>query len=322
MNETLGWAVLCGLGLGIGLWTMLTAIPRLSRPNLAERLAPHLLDVSAAAREDVRKTAADPLPILGMLAAPLAVRGRRVLSEVLGGSDRIIGQLRQSGSHMTIERFRAEQLTWGLIAAGIGLAVALLLGVARGMPVVAQILLPLLLGGIGIFAREKALGRAAQSRHRRIASEFPTVIEFLSLSLAAGEGIFDSLRRVATVSTGELATEFARVVHHVNTGVSLADALHEMSRGVRYLPLDRCVEHMISALERGAPLVEVLRAQASDARELGKRDLLESAGRKEVQMLVPVLVCSRQFRSLSPPEAPIRLVTNNCPEVKGLVKLL
>ncbi|WP_371029562.1 type II secretion system F family protein [Pseudoclavibacter sp. JSM 162008] len=289
MNETLGWAVLCGLGLGIGLWTMLAAVPRLSRPNLAERLAPHLLDVSAAARADVQKTATDPLPVLGTLAAPLMAKGRALLGEVLGGNDRIIGQLRQSGSSASVERFRAEQLTWGLIAAGIGLAAALTLGVTRGMPVIAQILLPLLLGGVGIFARDQALGRAAHRRHRQVASEFPTVIEFLSLSISAGEGVFDSLRRVASVSTGELAKEFARVVHHVNTGVSLSDALHEMTRGVKYLPLDRCVEHMISALERGAPLVEVLRAQASDARELGKRELLEAAGRKEVQMLVPLI---------------------------------
>ncbi|MBS3177593.1 MULTISPECIES: type II secretion system F family protein [unclassified Pseudoclavibacter] len=289
MNETLGWAVLCGLGLGIGLWTMLAAVPRLSRPNLAERLAPHLLDVSAAARADVQKTATDPLPVLGTLAAPLMAKGRALLGEVLGGNDRIIGQLRQSGSSASVERFRAEQLTWGLIAAGIGLAAALMLGVTRGMPVIAQVLLPLLLGGVGIFARDQALGRAAHRRHRQVASEFPTVIEFLSLSISAGEGVFDSLRRVASVSTGELAKEFARVVHHVNTGVSLADALHEMTRGVKYLPLDRCVEHMISALERGAPLVEVLRAQASDARELGKRELLEAAGRKEVQMLVPLI---------------------------------
>ncbi|KAB1639709.1 type II secretion system F family protein [Pseudoclavibacter terrae] len=289
MNETLGWAVLCGLGLGIGLWTMLAAVPRLSRPNLAERLAPHLLDVSAAARADVQKTATDPLPVLGTLTAPIMAKGRTLLGEVLGGNDRIIGQLRQSGSSASVERFRAEQLTWGLIAAGIGLATALMLGVTRGMPVIAQILLPLLLGGVGIFARDQALGRAAHRRHRQVASEFPTVIEFLSLSISAGEGVFDSLRRVASVSTGELAKEFARVVHHVNTGVSLADALHEMTRGVKYLPLDRCVEHMISALERGAPLVEVLRAQASDARELGKRELLEAAGRKEVQMLVPLI---------------------------------
>ena len=44
-----------------------------------------------------------------------------------------------------------------------------------------------------------------------------------------------------------------------------------------------------AALERGTPLAEVLRAQAQDSRDQAKRELLESAGRKEVAMLVPLV---------------------------------
>ena len=33
----------------------------------------------------------------------------------------------------------------------------------------------------------------------------------------------------------------------------------------------------------------MLRAQAQDARDLAKRDLLESAGKKEVAMLIPLV---------------------------------
>ena len=40
------------------------------------------------------------------------------------------------------------------------------------------------------------------------------------------------------------------------------------------------------SLERGTPLAEVLRAQAADVREAGKRQLLESGGRKEIAMMV------------------------------------
>ena len=43
------------------------------------------------------------------------------------------------------------------------------------------------------------------------------------------------------------------------------------------------------ALERGTPLAQVLRAQAQDVREEGRRLVVESAGRKEIQMLVPVV---------------------------------
>jgi tight adherence protein C len=36
-------------------------------------------------------------------------------------------------------------------------------------------------------------------------------------------------------------------------------------------------------------LADVLRAQAQDVREVGRRELMESGGRKEVAMMVPVV---------------------------------
>jgi tight adherence protein C len=43
------------------------------------------------------------------------------------------------------------------------------------------------------------------------------------------------------------------------------------------------------AVERGTPLADVLRAQAMDVREAGRRRLLEIGGRKEIAMMVPVV---------------------------------
>ena len=43
------------------------------------------------------------------------------------------------------------------------------------------------------------------------------------------------------------------------------------------------------AVERGTPLADVLRAQAQDVREEGRRELMETGGRKEVAMMVPVV---------------------------------
>jgi tight adherence protein C len=53
--------------------------------------------------------------------------------------------------------------------------------------------------------------------------------------------------------------------------------------------LVRFVDGMAIAVERGTPLADVLRAQAGDAREEARRALLESGGRKEIAMLVPVV---------------------------------
>ena len=46
---------------------------------------------------------------------------------------------------------------------------------------------------------------------------------------------------------------------------------------------------MLIALDRGTPIVEVLRAQAADARAVHRRRLMEAAGRKDVAMLVPIV---------------------------------
>src|SRR5690606_12028911 len=53
--------------------------------------------------------------------------------------------------------------------------------------------------------------------------------------------------------------------------------------------LSRFGEGVSIAIERGTPLAEVLRAQAQDARENAKRDLMEMAGQREIAMLVPVV---------------------------------
>ena len=42
-------------------------------------------------------------------------------------------------------------------------------------------------------------------------------------------------------------------------------------------------------MQRGTPLAEVLRAQAQDVREEGRRALMEAGGRKEIAMMVPVV---------------------------------
>jgi len=133
------------------------------------------------------------------------------------------------------------------------------------------------------------LQRAAKKRLARITSELPTVLEFLTLSLSSGEGILDALRRVGRVSRGELAAELSAGVTEVNTGVPLAESLGALASGVRLPALTRCIEQLTGALERGTPLAEVLRAQAQDARDDAKRELLEVAGKKEVAMLVPLV---------------------------------
>ena len=289
LDALTGWGVLCGLALGLGLWSLASLVPRLSRPRLANRVAPYVVDVSAGARELLSRRPVDPLPVVGALFAPAFERLRSLLGSALGGGATIELRLRQASSALTVEAFRSRQLAWGIGAALLGLAAPLVM--ARVRPIAAPLIAAIVLvaAAFGIVLCDRMLQRAAQKRLARITSELPTVLEFLTLSLSAGEGILDALRRVGRVSRGELATELAGVVTEVNTGVPLAESLNGLAAGIRLSALTRCVEQVTGALERGTPLAEVLRAQAQDARDDAKRELLEVAGKKEVAMLVPLV---------------------------------
>jgi tight adherence protein C len=289
MSSLAAWSALAGMALGIGLWSLASLTPRLSRPSLAQRTAPYLVDVSAGAREFVARRASDPVPVLGLMLGPAVGIGTRALAAVLGGGESIERRLVQSRSTLSVDGFRSQQLLGAVTGAFLGIVVIVGFSQFGVVPPATQVAFSLLLGATGIAARDAMLRRAARRRLARIESELPTVLEFLTLSLSAGETVLDGLRRIARISGGELAREFAIVVTEVNSGTSIASALGSRASALQLPSFTRCVEQMTGALERGTPLSEVLRAQAQDSREDSKRALLEVAGKKEVTMLVPLV---------------------------------
>ncbi len=282
-------AVALGAVLGLGLWLILASAPRLGRARLVDRVAPYITDFSAEARAMRSRPDADPSSVSGMLILPALRRLRSVLGNVLGGNDTIARRLRQAGSDATVERFRGEQLAWAGLAFAVGAALAVFAPSVAAMPTIVRASLPVFAAIAGAVLRDWLLQRSARRRLARITSELPTVLEFLTLSLTAGEGMLDALRRVARIGSGELPTEFARAVAAVGAGVPLQTALVELRDGLEHPALSRALDQVLGALDRGAPLAAVLRAQAGDARAEAKRTIIELAGRKEIAMLVPLV---------------------------------
>lgn len=289
MSDSLALAVVAGVAGGLGLWSILSLIPRLSRPTLANRVAPYVIDVSAGAREHIAPRSVGPLPVLGVLLVPAGRWLRDTLASVVGGGDQISRRLRQAGSEMSVEAYRSQQLLAVLAGAVLGVVFDLTIANGQHVPLVAQFVLVIVGGMLGITVRDYFLQRSAKNRIRRLTAELPVVLEFLALSLSAGEGILDAVRRVSQVSGGELSRELARVVSSVNTGLPFGETLGVLSRELELPPFSRCVDQILGALDRGSPLSEVLQAQAQDAREESKRELLELAGKKEVAMLFPLV---------------------------------
>jgi tight adherence protein C len=289
MSGQLAWGVVCGMALGLGLWSLVALLPRMRRARLADRVAPYLADVSEAARAHAERRTVHPLPVIGSVLAPVVEAIRVGASRMLGGSDAVAARLRQSASALTVEEFRLRQVAWSLCAL-VGGAVLAGIGAAVGaLPPALLVAVPLIFAVAGFLLPDRLLSRRVARRLSRMAEEFPTVLELLTLSLSAGEGILDAMRRVARTGSGELAGELGRVVAETGMGVPLATALVQASKDIRMPSFTRCVDSVVTALERGTPVVEVLRAQATDARESAKRSLLEQAGKKEIGMLVPLV---------------------------------
>jgi tight adherence protein C len=285
---------LAGAGIGLlgatGVLLVVTASPPMRRPRLHDRLAPYLDHTPRPSRLLQQPTATSPFATLDRLVGPLLKDAARWCDRVLGGTTSVRRRLDQAGGATSVEQFRIEQVIWGAIGLFVGLAITAI-AAARGSTArpAAFLLVALVLAVGGVLARDRMLSIAVSRRERRMLAEFPTIAELLALAVGAGEGAVGALTRVTSLAAGELAHELSRALADARSGASLVTALERMAARSSLPALARFVDGIAIAVERGTPLAEVLRAQAVDVREEGRRRLLETAGRKEIAMLLPVV---------------------------------
>jgi tight adherence protein C len=278
-----------GALLGVGLLVVLVRLPFLRKPTVDERISPYLRDLGAP---DVFVGVVDsrsPFYAILRLFGPSLRSAAQRLERILGGAGTIRRRLQRAGLERTVEEFRIEQLLWGTLAFGGGLVISIVsVAFGLGNPV-GLLVFSLILGVVGVLARDTYLTSQVRRRERRLLAELPTVAELLALSVAAGEGPAAALDRVARACRGELADELKRVLAETRAGETLVRALDALADRTGLLALSRFADGLAVALERGTPLADVLRAQAGDIREAGRRELIESGARREVAMMVPVI---------------------------------
>ncbi|WP_084078841.1 type II secretion system F family protein [Demequina sp. NBRC 110057] len=280
-------ALLWGATLGLGMVLVLAWV-RARRPSLAERIAPY---VRASTAEEIRRRSVTvtPLPTLERLLAPVLRDGVRVLERYGSPAEQVRRRLRRAGSPLSVDQFRAQQVMWGLAALAVGVALSLALAASRGTGVVPLAIVVLVAVAAAVLGRDAWLTRAVTRRQRRLLAELPTVAEMLALAVGAGESASAALERVARLTRGAMAQELTVVLGDVHAGVRLPVALTRMADAVELPALTRFAEGVATAVERGTPLAQVLRAQAADVRARGHQALMEEGGRREIAMLVPVV---------------------------------
>ncbi len=279
-----------GLVLGLGLVLVISRLPARRRPGLDERLLPYLQDVAQSSRLlSVPTAPRTPFATVERLLAPVMADAIRWAERASGGPGTVRRRLDQLGAVRSVEQFRAEQVVWGVLGALSGAAVGLAAGIGKGLAIVPVVMLVLIGCLLGVMARDQLLTWQVARREQRILAEFPTVAELLALSVGAGEGAVGALERVATTCHGDLSAELRRTLADARAGATLVQALEGLATRTSVPSLARFVDGVVVAVERGTPLGDVLRAQAQDVRELSRRRLMESGGKKEIAMMIPVV---------------------------------
>ncbi|MEI6108843.1 MAG: type II secretion system F family protein [Actinomycetes bacterium] len=199
-------------------------------------------------------------------------------------------QLRQVRSPLNLVGFRRSQLIaagWSALAMAIW--ILLRLGSGKGINPLAGIIFLLAALATGGWFQQWRLNEAAKSVLQTIERQLPSVLELLAFAVAAGEPVLLALRRVTQTCTGPFVAELRELVYAVNSGEGLVAALDRLQADLGSQAVSRSTHALNLALERGTPLAQVLRAQASDARAHEARMLLTLAGKKETAMMLPVI---------------------------------
>lgn len=198
-------------------------------------------------------------------------------------------RLSAAGVTLSVEGFRYEQATWTLIGSFAGGLFGW--SVSTGGPGFLGLgPVAITVGGlVGYTARDVKLTRSIAARRKRVAADLPLACDLLTLSIMAGEAVPAAFERAAIALPGDVGEAFRDRVADIRAGVTTLDALQRLPEVLPGAAVARLTDAVCVGIERGTPLADTLRAQCDDLRDSRRRALIESGGRREILMLVPVV---------------------------------
>lgn len=279
-------ALVIGAPGGVGILLVFSALAPTRRSVTGGRIAPYVSDVSTDAHTIALASGGASRHRIGR-----RVRLNRVSQSLANrsfGDTSLSVALRRAGRDEAPSEWTSRRLLWTLMGAVLGLVLgglyafsAVSLAPALGLFVLG--------GAAGWWMPLWLLRRETWARARDLEDEMTTGLEMLGLCLGAGEDLVGALNRISRIGSGPFTKVVRDAVDRIDVGVPVAQALDESASAAGVPALTRAIEHFTATLERGTPLVDVLTAQVSDSREEAKRRLLESAGKNEVLMLIPLV---------------------------------
>jgi len=153
--------------------------------------------------------------------------------------------------------------------------------------------LALIFGALGYFLPLRVLRRIGRNRQVRITHELPALLDLLTVCLEAGVALTEALRMIARRAErrgGVLGTDLAIMTGELGAGVSLADALHNLTDRTGTEDLKAVAALLIQSDRLGSRLGPALRAASEQLAVRRRMRAEERAQKAAVKMLFPLVI--------------------------------
>lgn len=149
----------------------------------------------------------------------------------------------------------------------------------------------ILLPPLGYFYPDIWLKDKITYRRRRVAKEFPFLLDLLVLSMRAGLNYSTSLgQAIASLPNGPVKDEFGKLLREIRAGKIRRDALLDLAARMDINSVHNFVAAINQAEETGGEIVDVLTVQAEQRRAERFNEAEAAANKAPVKMLIPMML--------------------------------
>ncbi len=200
-------------------------------------------------------------------------------------------QMRLSAGGMNYAIMAEEFVTLKFVCATFSIVLATILyqGDTSVVPEIKLFLIAL--GPLGYVYPEIWLKDKIAYRRRRVAKDFPFLLDLLVLSMRAGLNYSTALgQAVASLPNGPVKDEFSKLLREIRAGKIRRDALLDLATRMDINSVHNFVAAINQAEETGGEIVDVLSIQAEQRRVERFNEAEVAANKAPVKMLIPMML--------------------------------
>lgn len=233
----------------------------------------------------------DPPPVIFKLFKPLVRLFSGEVKGLLSDSKYSKTQVKLSAAGMNYAILPEEFVTLKVVCGLVCVVISGLLFEAGAQLGDEVRLFLVLLGPLGYFYPEIWLKDRTISRRRRVAKEFPFLLDLLVLSMKAGLNYSISLgQAIGSLPNGPVKDEFGKLLREIRAGKVRREALLDLAARMNINSVHNFVAAINQAEETGSEIVDVLTIQAEQRRTERFTEAEAAANKAPVKMLVPMVL--------------------------------